>query len=533
LAQTQTVLNVTQEKLPHSQIGLQIEISGERSQQAYDKVITDLMRTAQIPGFRRGKTPRQVILQRFGADYLKASTLDSLVQSSLDQAIKQEKLEILGNLQLRSDIEELVAAFQPGQTLTFSASADVAPEVTLNKYKDFQLTVERTLYDPQRVDKTLEQQQSQHATLVPIEDRAAMGGDAVMVDFTTKILGSEDEFEPTDSEQDSETDAAMTDFQVELQEDRFLPEFVHQVIGMTIGETKDFEITFPEDYFSADFAGQQVAFHVTLKEIKAKELPDLSDDFAQEISEFPTLEELRTFLTEQYQSEAESQTQGQVQDALVNALVEEMEVDLPQTMIDQEVSVLLNEMAMRFQSQGFDVNKIFTRDSIPGFQQRLRPDAQDRIKRTLALAEVAKAEKIQVEAETLESRFTETLEEFGQTKIDRDRLREVITDQVLQETVLEWLEKHSQITLVDPSPETESEQGANEEADKKPEKASKASKAVEETETKPKAKTTKTPKEKTEPKADTTAEKESAEKPAAAKTPRKRPSTKAKEAKDE
>jgi trigger factor len=522
------VLNVTQEKLPHSQIGLQIEISGERSQQAYDKVITDLMRTAQIPGFRRGKTPRQVILQRFGADYLKASTLDSLVQSSLDQAIKQEKLEILGNLQLRSDLEELVAAFQPGQTLTFSASADVSPEVTLKKYKDFQLTVERTLYDPQRVDKTLEQQQSQHATLVPIEDRAAAMGDSVMVDFTTKILRAEEETEALDPEQ--ETNQSMTDFQVELEEDRFLPDFVNQVIGMTIGETKDFEILFPEDYFSADFAGQQVAFHVTLKEIKAKELPELSDDFAQEISEFSTLEELRTFLTEQYQSEAESQTQNQVQEALLNALVEEIEVDLPQTMIDQEVNVLLNEMAMRFQSQGFDINQIFTRDSIPGFQERLRPDAQTRIRRTLALAEVAKAEEIQVEAETLESRFTETLQEFGQTKVDRDRLREVLTDQVLQESVLDWLENHSQIILVEPSPETEPEKEASEKADETPESASKANKAAEKTETKPKAKTTKA---KTEPKADTKTEQESAEKLPPAKTPRKRTSAKAKETKEE
>jgi trigger factor len=148
----------------------------------------------------------------------------------------------------------------------------------------------------------------------------------------------------------------------------------------------------------------------------------------------------------------------------------------------------------------------------------------------LALAEVAKVEEIQVEAETLESRFTETLQEFGQTKVDRDRLREVLTDQVLQESVLDWLENHSQIILVEPSPETEPEKEASEKADETPESASKASKAAEKTETKPKAKTTKA---KTEPKTDTKTEQESAEKLPPAKTPRKRTSAKAKETKEE
>lgn len=449
MSETQTLLKITQKKLPASQLGLDIEIPGERSQRAYESVVKKLMKTAQIPGFRRGKIPRQVIMQRFGVGYLKAATLEDLLQNVLQEAIKQEDLNVIGNLDLQSSFEDLVDQFNPGDALTFSASADVPPDVTLKTHSGFEVEVEQSVYDPGRVDETLQQQQSAHATLVPVDDRAAQAGDVVMVDFVSTF--------PDDPEDEEDSGSDMTDFQVELTESKFLPGFVQGVIGMQIDEEKTFDVDFPEDYFEQTLAGRTANFKVTLKDIKEKELPELTDDFAQEISEFETIQELKDFLEKQYQDEANAETEGRTKESLLDALVEEIEVELPKTLVDQEVNFLLNEMAARFQSQGIDINKIFTKESIPGFQERMRPDAETRVKRTLALAEVAKAETLEVTPEALEEKFTETLKQVDESKIDRDRLKQVIEEELLEEKVIDWIKDNSTVTFVEPKDESETE----------------------------------------------------------------------------
>lgn len=497
MSKTQASLKVTQKKLPQSQLGLDIEIPGERSQRAYESVVTKLMKTAQIPGFRRGKIPRQVVMQRFGVGYLKAATLEDLVQTSINEAIKQEDLKVIGNLDLQSSFEELVEQFNPGETLTFSASGDVPPEVTLKTYSGFELEVEQSVYDASRIDRTLSDQQSSHATLVPVDDRAAQEGDVVMVDFVSTFPDEPDEPEGEDS------GSEMTDFQVELTETRFLPGFVRGVIGMKIDENKEFDVDFPQDYFEQTLSGKTAKFNVTLKDIKAKELPELTDDFAQEISEFQTIQELKDFLEEQYKKEAETETEGRAKESLFNALLAELEVELPKTLIEQEVNVLLNEMAVRFQSQGIDINKLFTQESIPGFQERLRPDAIARVKRTLALAEVAKAEKLEVAPEALEAKFIETLKQVDGSKIDRDRLKQVLEEDLLEEAVFNWLKANSTIKYVEPKVEDETpaeevesksepkKKTAKKETDNKPAKA-KAKKSDETSESpKKKAKSSK------------------------------------------
>ena len=458
MSETQTLLKVTQQKLPESQVGLDIEIPGERSQRAYESVVKKLMRTAQIPGFRRGKIPRKVIMQRFGEGYVKAATLEDLVQKVLNEAIKQEDINVLGNLDLRSSFEDLVAQFNPGETLTFSASADVPPEASLKKYQGFEVEVVESVFDAGRVDETLSQQQSSHATLVPIDDRAAQEDDVVMVDFVSVF---------PDDPDDADSGSEMNDFQVELSESRFLPGFVKGVLGMNIDETKEFDVDFPEDYFEQSLSGRTANFKVTLKDIKAKELPELTDDFAQEISEFETIKELKDFLTEQYQKEAETETNNRTKEALFDALIEELDAELPKTMVDQEVGYLLNEMAARFQGQGIDINQIFTKESIPGFQERMRPDAEKRVKRTLALAEVAKSEKIEVSTEALEEKFKETLTQVDESKIDRDRLKQVIEDELLEENVVNWLKDNCTVNLVEEAAEEKSEDAEEKPAKKK------------------------------------------------------------------
>ena len=156
MSETQQLIKVTQEKLPGSQVGLEIEIPSERSRKAYDQVINKIMRTAQIPGFRKGKVPRQVVLKRFGATQLKASALEELIQTTLEAAIKQEKIEALGNLELRSPLDDLVDQYEPGEPLTFTASVDVPPDLTLKQYQDLQITAKESKYNSEQVDQALE-----------------------------------------------------------------------------------------------------------------------------------------------------------------------------------------------------------------------------------------------------------------------------------------------------------------------------------------------------------------------------------------
>lgn len=453
MSETQAPIKVTQEKLPASQVGLEIEIAPEMSQKAYEQVISKFMRSAEIPGFRKGKVPRQVVMQRLGPNRIKAAAVEELVQGTLEKAIQQEKISVLGNLQLRSSFEDLVEQFKPGESLTFSATADVPPEVSLGQYTNLHVTAKQSKFNPDQVEAILAEYQSERATLIPVENRPAQRRDVVLIDFSGRLVPSEE----ADEEADQEIAGGQAeDFQLELEEGRFIAGFVDGVIGMNVDETKEVPITFPDDYFQENLAGRAAVFTITLKEIKEKELPTLDDDFAQEVSEFSSLAELRSFLEERYQQEAQQKTDASKEAALLDELLKAMEVEIPETLVTNEVNYLLTQTASRLQGQGIDVNKLLTQEVIPEMRQRLQPEAITRIKRTLALAEIAKRESIQVGTEEVEERFQSLIDQFSDRKIDRARLREIVQEDLLEEKVIQWLKNHSQVDLVEDEAENAS-----------------------------------------------------------------------------
>jgi trigger factor len=277
---------------------------------------------------------------------------------------------------------------------------------------------------------------------VPIEDRPAQAGDVAVIDFVGKVQGEDGEFEEFQG-------GSGTDFQVELEEGRFIPGFVEGIVGMALDEAKEVEVPFPEDYPQAELAGKPAVFSITLKEIKEKELPDLDDDFAQEISEFETIEALRTSLTERYQEEADEKTKANKDAALIEALVEHLEAEIPNTLVQKEVEFLLTQTIMQLSRQGIDVNKMLTRELVEGMRQRARPEALDRLRRTLALGEVAKQEGIKIEEEALQEKIKEAMAEVEDpSQIDPDRLTQVLTEELLQEKILTWLEENNTVELV-------------------------------------------------------------------------------------
>ncbi|BAT55267.1 trigger factor [Nostoc sp. NIES-3756] len=439
-------MKVTQEKLPASQIGLEIEITPEITQKTYEQVIKNLSSTVNIPGFRKGKVPRNVLLQRLGTTRVKAAALEELLQDGIEQAIKQESIPAIGQPRLRSSFDDLINNYEPGKPLTFTAAVDVEPEVNLAKYTGLEIKAEEVKYNPDQIDEVLEKERQQLATLIPVEGRSAQIGDVAVVDFKGVIAKAEGDDENAEPEPIPGGEAS--DFQVELQEDKFIPGFVTGIIGMNPGDTKEVSAQFPDPYVNQELAGKPAIFTVTLKEIKEKELPELNDDFAQEVSDFETLEALRVSLEERYQKEAEDKTKGNKQEALLAELLKYLEVDLPETLIDKEVDAILSQTAMRFAQQGMDVRKIFTQEIIPQLRERSRPDAVDRIKRSLALQEVAKRESIEVTPEEVQARVTELLQQYPDEDIDQDRLQEVVENELTSEKIIDWLLANSTVELV-------------------------------------------------------------------------------------
>lgn len=439
-------MKVTQEKLPDSQIGLEIEISPEVSKKTYDKVLGQLMRSVNIPGFRKGKVPRQVLIQRLGTGRIHASVIEELVQEGLNQAIEQEKIDAIGNYQLRSSFDELLGQFEPGQPLTFSAAVDVAPDVKLTDYQGLSVQAEEVKYEASRVDQVLDDYRDKYATLVPVEDRAAQSGDVGIIDFEGRLVPDTEDAEP-----EVFPGGSAEDFQIELSEGRFIEGFVDGIIGMKAGETKDIDVTFPESYPQEDLAGKPATFTITLKELKAKELPELDDDFAQDISEFETLSELRESLEKQYQEEADSKTATNKERAILDELVQHLDVELPQTLIGQEVNYMLSQTAVRLSQQGMDVKQLFTEEMLPRLREQSRPEAINRLKRTLALGEVAKQQDIKVDESEIKAKIEDMLKDVTPAElqnIDQDRLRQVVEEDVLKEKIIAWLEENWTVELV-------------------------------------------------------------------------------------
>ncbi|WP_338429460.1 trigger factor [Synechococcus elongatus] len=437
-------LKVTQEKLPASRVGLQIEVSGEQSRQVYERTLTRLSREIRLPGFRPGKVPRPVLIQRIGEAALKANALEDLVQQSLEAAIAQESIPAIGNYKLSSEFEALVDSFQPGQPLSFEASVDVQPTATLTQYTGLTVEVEDVPFDANRVDSVLAEQQKQMATLVPVEGRNAAIGDVAVIDFQGVLVESGEEI----------PGGSGTDFQIEVEEDRFIPGFISGIVGMAIEETRTVDATFPETYPQEEVAGKAAQFTITLKELKTRDLPELDDAFAQEASEYETLEALKAALTERFQAEATNQVKANKRDAILTALADQLDVELPESLLQREVSAMINETATRLSNQGMDVRKLFTEDVLERLRESSKDEAEQRLRRTIALGELAKVTETSVDDEAVAVRAAELLSNYPRPQeIDRDRLNTVVREELLEEKLVEWFEANNSVTLVTPKAE--------------------------------------------------------------------------------
>ena len=445
-------LKVTTEPKPGSRLSVKVTVPGTRSQASYEEAINNLSRNINLPGFRKGKVPRRVVMQQLGTVRIKATALESLVDTVWREAIKQEALEPISQPDLSGGFEGLLATFEPGSDLTITLEADVAPTPKLKTTRGLTADFEPVAFEASKVDDMLEDSRKQLATVVPVEDRAAAKGDIA-------VLG----FKGTYSDDSSEIEGGSADsMDVDLENGRMIPGFIEGVIGMNIGETKTVDCQFPEDYPKDDARGRKASFEIELKDLKTRELPELDDAFAKQASEQETLADLRKDLEQRLKDDAERRQTSNRRDALVAALVEQLEVELPEALIQQESRNLLEQTAAQFAQQGMDVKSLFTPELVRNLMQRSRPEAEERLRRSFALTALAEAEDIKVEEPAVEAKLEEVKKELSaDAKIDPQRLRQAVMDDLIQEQLMSWLEENS--TLTERAATT-----ASEDAEKKP-----------------------------------------------------------------
>ena len=430
-------LQVTASPRPGSRVALEVAIPGSRSQASYDAALEKLSRTVKLPGFRKGRVPRPVLLQQIGPLRIRATALEDLVEGACRDALEIEKVASLGRPELSEGFEVVLERFQPGSDLTITLELDVEPSPSLKKTKGLKAEAETIVYDPARVDELLDQSRKQLATLVPVEDRPAASGDVAVLSFSGVYADTDEAISGGSSD-------AM---EVELEEGRMIPGFVEGVIGMAVGDTRTVDCQFPESYPQEDAAGRKARFEISLKELKTRELPALDDAFAQQASDKQTLAELREELKTRLKDDAERRAKAARHDALLGALVEELEVELPETLIQQEIRNLIEQTAGQIAQQGMDVKKLFTPDLVRSLMDTSRPEAEQRLRRSLALQALAKAEAIEVAEAELEAKVKEVSRGISQQgNIDPQRLRQVVSDDLLQEKLLDWLESNSTIS---------------------------------------------------------------------------------------
>ncbi len=438
-------LKVSTTPRPGSRLAVEVAVPGERCQASYDAALEKLSRTIRLPGFRKGKVPRPVLLQQIGPARIRATALEDLVDAVLREAIAQEAIEAIGRPEISDGFEDLLARFKPGDELTLTLEMDVEPTPSLKATKGLKAEAESVGFDPARVDELIEQSRRQLATLVPVEDRPAASGDVAVLSFEGTYVDTGEAISGGSSE-------AM---EVELEEGRMIPGFVEGVLGMAVGESRTIECRFPDSYPQEEARGRAARFTVGLSELKTRELPALDDAFAQQASDKQTLAELREELEQRLKDDAERRHRSNRHNALLAALVEQLEVELPETLVQEEIRALIEQTAGQIAQQGMDVKKLFTPDLVRSLMDTSRPEAEERLRRNLALRALATAEAIEVSAEEIQAKVREVSRSLGDPgAIDPDRLRQAVADDLLREKLLEWLEEHSTITEAVPAAAT-------------------------------------------------------------------------------
>ncbi len=398
---------VKSEQVEKNLVKLTFEVSREKFEEGINNSYNKNKSKFNIPGFRKGKVTRAIIEKYYTEAVFYDDAINYVLPDAYDAAVKESGLDVVARPEI--DVEEIKA----GEPVVFTALVTTKPEVTLGTYKGIKVEkIENNVTD-EDVDKEIEAARMRNARVISVDDRAVQSGDIAVINFEGFCDGVA--FEGGKGE----------NYDLEIGSNTFIPGFEDQVIGAEIGKEIDVNVTFPEEYHSAELAGKPAVFKVTVNEIKVKELPELDDDFASEVSEFETLDEYKNSVKTKLEEQAANKTKQETENAIIEEVVKNAEVEIPQAMIDTQIDRMINDFAQRMQYQGMNLDMYlqYTGSTIEQMRENFKEQAEKQCKVTLVIEAVMNKEGIDVTDEELEDKIVEMSKMYN---MELDKLKEVL-----------------------------------------------------------------------------------------------------------
>lgn len=388
-------MNTQVEKLENSLVKLTIELPAEKFEEGMQKAYHKIKNQIAMPGFRKGKAPRALIEKTYGESVFYDDAINAVIPDALDATIKENDIDIAAKIDFDNNFN--IVSIGKGKSFTFEVTVTVKPEVELGKYKGVEVEVGSAEVTEEEVLAKIAQEQEKNAREITITDRAVEPQDKVTIDFEGFVDGVA--FEGGKGE----------DHELVIGSKTFIDNFEDQLVGKNIGDEVEINVTFPEEYHSEELAGKPAMFKVAIKGITVKELPELNDDFAADVSDFETLDEYKEDVRAKLLEQKENNRTSEIENNAVDQAVENATVEVPEAMIDEQAERNLNDFTMRMRYQGLDIDTYlqYTNQTLEALKDNFKDDSEKQLKSRLVLEEVAKAEDIQVTDEEVEKEIGE------------------------------------------------------------------------------------------------------------------------------
>ena len=424
------------EKLEKNMAKLTIEVSAEDLDKAMEKAYQKQKSRISLPGFRKGKAPRKMIESMYGKGVFMEDAVNSLVPQEYTKALGECDLEIVSQPEIN------VTQMEPGKALIFTADVAVKPEVTLGDYKGVEVPKSEIVVTDEEVDAEIRKEQEKNARTVAVEDRAAANGDITTIDFEGFVDGV------------AFDGGKGSDYALTLGSGTFIPGFEDQLVGANAGDHVEVKVTFPEEYQAKELAGKEAVFQCDVKKIETKEVPELDDEFAKDVSEFDTLAEYKEDVKKNLTEKKEKEARTAKENAAVDKAIENAQMDIPELMTKTECRQMMDDFSRRMQQQGLSMEQYFqfTGHSMDKMMEDMKPQALKRIQTRLVLEKIAEAENIQPSEEEI----TEEIQKMADAyKMEADKIREAIGESGLEQMKKDMAVQKAVTVIADAAVEVE------------------------------------------------------------------------------
>ncbi|MEE1114272.1 MAG: trigger factor [Eubacterium sp.] len=403
-------MSVKVENLENNMAKLTIEVSAEEFEKAMQSAYQKQKKNISIPGFRKGKVPRAMVEKMYGPAVFYEDAANSLIPSAYEEAAKESELEIVSTPEI--DVEQI----EKGKSFIFNATVATKPEVTLGDYKGINVPKTEVAVTEEEIEAELKSEQEKNGREITVEDAGAEMGDTVTLDYAGAIDGV------------AFDGGTANDQNLKLGSNSFIPGFEDQLVGVKAGESREVKVTFPEDYHAEDLKGKEAVFVCTVKKITRTELPELNDEFAQDVSEFDTLEEYKADLSKKITERKEKQAAQAKKDNAVSRAAQNATIDIPAAMLNTRADEMVNNFARRLQAQGMSMEMYmkYTGADANAMREQVKPQAEIQIRNELVLEKIAEVENLEVADADIDKEIEEMAKAYN---MEADKMKEIIGEE--------------------------------------------------------------------------------------------------------